>query len=257
MNYDELVEGLIFSLGIFFLTHNNLFALFIQLFFGLTYSGICKEITFYFYFFLSSLFWMLLIKSFFSPKYYFNSGNFFKDKIINLFIRKDLKKMYFYLKDKSVFYGVFLSIVGGLIGLFSLGNLYNKLYKRFIIQFIVGIIITGVNLILIYNFPLTLNISDICFYFIKYPFISMPLIIYYILTINDTYECAVTLKNNKKLHSFTNKDKHHSFMLIIFIICGSFLVTNIQPLSNLKTFLSGLFYLSILVLVILINTKYN
>ncbi|MDO5826415.1 MAG: hypothetical protein Q4Q22_08535, partial [Methanosphaera sp.] len=69
-----------------------------------------------------------------TPRNDSRADDYFKDKIVNFFIRKNIKNGYIALKDKTILYGVLLSVFGGFLGLFSLGNLYLKLYKRFMIQ---------------------------------------------------------------------------------------------------------------------------
>ncbi|MBR3213593.1 MAG: hypothetical protein IKF79_03660 [Methanosphaera sp.] len=225
MIFEDLLEPMLLSILILFYTLNNLFALFIQLLFGLYYTGgISEEITFFFYSFFSILLWIVIICyliNFRTPRDSSNPNKSFKDKFVNFFIRKNIKKLYFNLNDKLVFYGVLLSVLGGFIGLFSLGNLYYKLYKRFIVQFIPGLIFTILNLITIYNFPLTLHISDITFYVLKNPFFALMPVIYYLITVNDTYECALSIKNNCEFPSLSKID----ILLILYVVCALFLIT--------------------------------
>lgn len=126
-----------------------------------------------------------------------------------------MKKVYAELKDQRVLCSFLLSMFGGLIGLFSLGNLYNGLYKRFIVQFIVGLIIIISNMIAIFNFPLTSDITDIFFYCVKYPFFIGIQGIYYILTLNDTYECVISIKNGNMLPIISKKDIITILILIV------------------------------------------
>lgn len=193
-----------------FFTFNNLFVIFIQIIIRPLYCEVfSKELTFFFYSFLSILLWLLVlvfIGNLTTKKDTLNSDASFKDKLVNFFIRKNVKRVYLELKDRRILYSFLLSMFGGLIGLFSLGNLYNRLYKRFIVQFIVGLIIVTLNMIAIFNFPLTSDIVDIFFYCVKFPLFMGIQIIYYILTLNDTYECAISIKNCNMLPTISKKD---------------------------------------------------
>ena len=202
-----------------FFTFNNLFVIFIQIIIKPLYCEVfSKELTFFFYSFLSILLWLIIIVfigNLTSKKDTLNPDASFKDKLVNFFIRKNVKRTYLELKDRRILYSFLLSMFGGLIGLFSLGNLYNKLYKRFIVQFIVGLIIVTLNMIAIFNFPLTSDVVDIFFYSVKFPLFIGIQIIYYILTLNDTYECAISVKNGNILPTISRKDIIGILVLIV------------------------------------------
>jgi hypothetical protein len=191
------------------LTANNLFSLFLEIIVQPFYHVIIsKEISFFFYYFLSVTIWLsllLFIMNLIGEKNTLSPNASFKEKLINFFIRENIKKVYFNLKDRKIRYSVLLSVMGGCIGIFSLGNLYNRLYKRFILQFILGLIITIPIMISIYNYPLTFDILDISYFIIDCPF-AIIYNVYYILIINDCYECALSVKNNNELPSTTKRD---------------------------------------------------
>ena len=221
-----------------FITFNNLFVIFIQIIIKPLYCDVLsKEFAFSFYSFLSILLWLLVlvfIGNLTTKKDALNSDASFNDKLVNFFIRKNVKRVYVELKDQRVVYSFLLSIIGGLIGLFSLGNLYNKLYARFIVQFIVGLIIITLNMITIFNFPLTSDISDIFFYCVKYPLFIGIQVVYYILTLNDTYECAISIKKSTDLPAISKED----IISILLLIGGLFLfmITNMPSLWVLGVF---------------------
>ena len=222
MKFSDLFELSIVYVIILGYTSYNLFGLFIQLIFGLSYNVlISKEITFYYYSFFGILLWMVItlyIINLRTPRNDSRAGDYFKYKIVNFFIRKNIKNVYIALKDKKILYGVLLSVFGGFLGLFSLGNLYLKLYKRFMIQVILGLLLTILNLITISAYPLTLNISDIVFYFWNYPFFAITPVIYYVFTVNDTYECALSLKNNDKLPLLSKIDVLFVFICLFMLL---------------------------------------
>jgi hypothetical protein len=225
MNNDNLIELIVTYAFIFTLTINNLFIVFLQIVIEPVYYEIfTKEISFFFYSFLGILLWFLVLLSIgnlTTKKDTLDSGASLKDKLINFFIRKNIKQTYINLKDKKIEYSVLLSIIGGFIGIFSLGNLYNKLYKRFMIQFSIGLTILILTMIMIHNYPLTLDVIDIFFYLTKYPFFAVTYVLYYILTVNDTYECALSIKNNSELPSLSKKE----VLYMVSIPSGMFLIT--------------------------------
>ena len=48
----------------------------------------------------------------------------------------------------------------------------------------------------------------------------MP-VIYYLITVNDTYECALSIKNNCEFPSLSKID----ILLILYVVCALFLIT--------------------------------
>jgi hypothetical protein len=74
---------------------------------------------------------------------------------------------------------------------------------------------------MIHNYPLTLDVIDIFFYLTKYPFFAVTYVLYYILTVNDTYECALSIKNNSELPSLSKKE----VLYMVSIPSGMFLIT--------------------------------
>jgi len=225
---------------LFGFTFNNLFLLFIvfvmQPFY---YSIFSKELSFFFYYFLSIIIWfsiIVFIVNLSTEKNTLSPNASFKEKLINFFIREDVKKVYLSLKDRKIKYSVLLSVMGGFIGIFSLGNLYNRLYKRFIVEFIIGLVITISVMISIYNYPLSSDIMDILYFIMQYPF-SVIYPLYYVFIINDCYECALSIKNNSKLPSILKMDL---LIYITLILLGFVLTKNIPSIMifghSIKTY---------------------
>lgn len=226
MNSSKLCELILDYSLIFGFTFNNLFLIFIQIVIDpIYYEIISKEVSFLFFSFLSIILWLLILSfigNFRTEKELLKHNSSFKDKIINFFVRKNIKSLIITLKDNNVKYALLLSILGGFIGMFSLGNLYNKLYKRFLVQFGSGIIIMLLSLIMVYNYPLTSNLAENIFYHIVYfPSFIVLHVIYYIITVNDTYECALSIKKNVSLPPLLDKD----ILYILIMPCGIFLLT--------------------------------
>ena len=226
MNSSKLCDLILEYSLIFAFTFNNLFLIFIQIVIDpIYYEIISKEVSFLFFSFLSIILWLLIllfIGNFRTEKEILNSNPSFQDKIINFFVRKNIKSLIITLKDNNVKYALLLSILGGFIGMFSLGNLYNKLYKRFLVQFGSGIIIMLLSLIMVYNYPLTSNLAENIFYHIVYfPSFIVLHVIYYIITVNDTYECALSIKKNVSLPPLLDKD----ILYILIMPCAIFLLT--------------------------------
>jgi len=123
---------------------------------------------------------------------YFIRGKYFKDGLVDSTFKESLSNIVHITANKKVRISLLLSVIGGLFGLFSLGNLYNRVYKRFIIEFVIGLIITSAKIITCHNFIIGSGFDSIYYYNHYWFIISCIFIVYYLFTINDTYECCLS-----------------------------------------------------------------
>ncbi len=105
-----------------------------------------------------------------------------------------LKEIYFPFKNKWL--AVLLSFIGGLVvPLHGLGNVYLGFWKRFLVEFPVGLITTVIINFLIYD-----GLRNIAIY----P--SIFLILWWIFTIYDTYNCANAINYARDIPKLFGRD---------------------------------------------------